>query len=170
MKRHLISALVATLVGGFGTFAAVIYLLGGAPVSLVAMVAVSLATEAPAEAAQVMVDELRRPAGEWHPIWSAISPIALPYNLPSIDGTTLRLTPELIAGIFAAGQFVEGIPEWGVSIGLAVDGVADAQVLGGANPLVKISLDRRKLELGPEEKKMFDESLGSVNQDIARLR
>ena len=30
-----------------------------------------------------------------------ISPIALPYNLPSIDGSTLRLTPELIAGIFA---------------------------------------------------------------------
>jgi phosphate transport system substrate-binding protein len=30
-----------------------------------------------------------------------ISPIALPYNLPSIDGTTLQLTPELIAGIFA---------------------------------------------------------------------
>jgi hypothetical protein len=27
-----------------------------------------------------------------------------------------------------------------------------------------------ELELGPEEKTMFDESLGSVNQDIARLR
>lgn len=30
-----------------------------------------------------------------------ISPIALPYNLPSIEGSTLNLTPELIAGIFA---------------------------------------------------------------------
>ena len=30
-----------------------------------------------------------------------ISPIALPYNLPSIEGATLNLTPELIAGIFA---------------------------------------------------------------------
>lgn len=30
-----------------------------------------------------------------------ISPIAIPYNLPQIDGTTLNLTPELIAGIFA---------------------------------------------------------------------
>lgn len=30
-----------------------------------------------------------------------ISPIALPYNLPSIEGSTLHLTPELIAGIFA---------------------------------------------------------------------
>ncbi len=30
-----------------------------------------------------------------------ISPIALPYNLPSIDGSTLNLTPEVIAGIFA---------------------------------------------------------------------
>ncbi|MFN3255786.1 MAG: phosphate ABC transporter substrate-binding protein PstS [Ilumatobacter sp.] len=30
-----------------------------------------------------------------------ISPIALPYNLPSIEGTTLNLTAELIAGIFA---------------------------------------------------------------------
>jgi phosphate transport system substrate-binding protein len=30
-----------------------------------------------------------------------ISPIALPYNLPSLAGETLNLTPELIAGIFA---------------------------------------------------------------------
>ena len=30
-----------------------------------------------------------------------ISPIALPYNLPSIEGETLNLTPEAIAGIFA---------------------------------------------------------------------
>lgn len=30
-----------------------------------------------------------------------ISPIALPYNLPSIGDTQLNLTPELIAGIFA---------------------------------------------------------------------
>jgi len=30
-----------------------------------------------------------------------ISPIALPYNLPAIEGETLNLTPELIAGIFA---------------------------------------------------------------------
>ena len=30
-----------------------------------------------------------------------ISPIALPYNLPSIEGQTLNLTPELVAGIFA---------------------------------------------------------------------
>ena len=30
-----------------------------------------------------------------------ISPIALPYNLPSIDGETLNLSPEVIAGIFA---------------------------------------------------------------------
>jgi phosphate transport system substrate-binding protein len=30
-----------------------------------------------------------------------ISPIAIPYNLPQIDGTTLNLTPALIAGIFA---------------------------------------------------------------------
>ncbi|MBT6445962.1 MAG: phosphate ABC transporter substrate-binding protein PstS, partial [Acidimicrobiaceae bacterium] len=30
-----------------------------------------------------------------------ISPIAIPYNLPQIEGSTLNLTPELIAGIFA---------------------------------------------------------------------
>ena len=30
-----------------------------------------------------------------------ISPIALPYNLPSLDGETLNLSPEVIAGIFA---------------------------------------------------------------------
>lgn len=30
-----------------------------------------------------------------------VSPIALPYNLPSIEGQTLNLTPEAIAGIFA---------------------------------------------------------------------
>ncbi len=30
-----------------------------------------------------------------------ISPIAIPYNLPSLDGTTLQLSPETIAGIFA---------------------------------------------------------------------
>ncbi len=30
-----------------------------------------------------------------------ISPIAIPYNLPSIEGETLNLTPEVIAGIFA---------------------------------------------------------------------
>jgi phosphate transport system substrate-binding protein len=36
-----------------------------------------------------------------------ISPIALPYNLPSIEGSTLNLTPELIAGIFA-----NEITEW----------------------------------------------------------
>ncbi len=30
-----------------------------------------------------------------------ISPIAIPYNLPQIDGSTLNLTPEVIAGIFA---------------------------------------------------------------------
>ncbi len=30
-----------------------------------------------------------------------ISPIALPYNLPSLEGETLNLTPEVIAGIFA---------------------------------------------------------------------
>ncbi len=30
-----------------------------------------------------------------------ISPIALPYNLPSLEGTTLRLSPDTIAGIFA---------------------------------------------------------------------
>lgn len=30
-----------------------------------------------------------------------ISPIAIPYNLPSIEGSTVKLTPELIAGIFA---------------------------------------------------------------------
>ena len=30
-----------------------------------------------------------------------ISPIAIPYNLPSIEGSTLNLTPELVAGIFA---------------------------------------------------------------------
>jgi len=30
-----------------------------------------------------------------------ISPIALPYNLPSIEGETLNLTPDVIAGIFA---------------------------------------------------------------------
>jgi phosphate transport system substrate-binding protein len=30
-----------------------------------------------------------------------ISPIAVPYNLPSLDGTTLNLSPEVIAGIFA---------------------------------------------------------------------
>ncbi len=30
-----------------------------------------------------------------------ISPIALPYNLPSLEGETLNLSPEVIAGIFA---------------------------------------------------------------------
>lgn len=30
-----------------------------------------------------------------------ISPIAIPYNLPSIEGSTVNLTPELVAGIFA---------------------------------------------------------------------
>ena len=30
-----------------------------------------------------------------------ISPIAIPYNLPSLDGETLNLTPDVIAGIFA---------------------------------------------------------------------
>lgn len=30
-----------------------------------------------------------------------ISPIAIPYNLPSLAGTTLQLSPEVIAGIFA---------------------------------------------------------------------
>tara|TARA_Y100000385_G_scaffold278804_1_gene327571 strand:- start:49 stop:1077 length:1029 start_codon:yes stop_codon:yes gene_type:complete len=30
-----------------------------------------------------------------------ISPIAIPYNLPSIETSTLNLTPELVAGIFA---------------------------------------------------------------------
>ncbi len=30
-----------------------------------------------------------------------ISPIAIPYNLPSLEGETLNLTPEVIAGIFA---------------------------------------------------------------------
>ena len=30
-----------------------------------------------------------------------ISPIAIPYNLPSLDGTTLQLSPATIAGIFA---------------------------------------------------------------------
>ena len=30
-----------------------------------------------------------------------ISPIAIPYNLPSVAGTTLQLSPEVIAGIFA---------------------------------------------------------------------
>ena len=30
-----------------------------------------------------------------------ISPIAVPYNLPQIEGSTLNLTPEVIAGIFA---------------------------------------------------------------------
>jgi HAE1 family hydrophobic/amphiphilic exporter-1 len=35
---------------------------------------------------------------------------------------------------------------WIVPQVLGLDGVADASVLGGANPLVKISLDRRKLE------------------------
>jgi phosphate transport system substrate-binding protein len=30
-----------------------------------------------------------------------ISPIALPYNLPSLEGQTLNLSPEVIAGIFA---------------------------------------------------------------------
>ena len=30
-----------------------------------------------------------------------ISPIAIPYNLPSLDGETLNLSPEVIAGIFA---------------------------------------------------------------------
>ena len=30
-----------------------------------------------------------------------ISPIAIPYNLPSLEGETLDLTPEVIAGIFA---------------------------------------------------------------------
>jgi phosphate transport system substrate-binding protein len=30
-----------------------------------------------------------------------ISPIAIPYNLPSIEGETLNLSPEVIAGIFA---------------------------------------------------------------------
>ena len=30
-----------------------------------------------------------------------ISPIAIPYNLPSLDGETLNLSPDVIAGIFA---------------------------------------------------------------------
>ncbi len=30
-----------------------------------------------------------------------ISPIAIPYNLPQIEGSTLNLTPDVIAGIFA---------------------------------------------------------------------
>ena len=30
-----------------------------------------------------------------------LSPIAIPYNLPSIEGSTVNLTPELVAGIFA---------------------------------------------------------------------
>lgn len=30
-----------------------------------------------------------------------ISPIAIPYNLPSIEGSAVNLTPELVAGIFA---------------------------------------------------------------------
>ena len=30
-----------------------------------------------------------------------ISPIAIPYNLPSTEGSTVNLTPELVAGIFA---------------------------------------------------------------------
>ncbi len=30
-----------------------------------------------------------------------VSPIAIPYNLPSLDGETLNLSPEVIAGIFA---------------------------------------------------------------------
>ena len=36
-----------------------------------------------------------------------ISPIALPYNLPSLEGATLNLSPEVIAGIFA-----NEITEW----------------------------------------------------------
>jgi HAE1 family hydrophobic/amphiphilic exporter-1 len=40
----------------------------------------------------------------------------------------------------------ERAERWIVPQVLGLEGVADAQVLGGANPLVKISLDRRKLE------------------------
>ncbi len=36
---------------------------------------------------------------------------------------------------------------WMIPQVLAVDGVADAEVLGGARPLVKIVLDRQQLEL-----------------------
>ena len=52
--------------------------------------------------------------------------------------------------LFEDDGVLEVTPIDGSRVGMrywnADGGVADAQVLGGANPLVKISLDRRKLE------------------------
>ena len=52
-----------------------------------------------------------------------------------------------IESTLSPNELREQAERWIVPQVLAVDGVADAQVLGGARPLLKIILDRRKLEL-----------------------
>jgi HAE1 family hydrophobic/amphiphilic exporter-1 len=68
----------------------------------------------------------------------------------------------------------ERAERWIVPQILGIEGVADASVLGGANPLVKISLDRRKLEFyGIAADEVFNEvisfddllSAGAIRQD-----
>ena len=55
----------------------------------------------------------------------------------------------------------ERTEQWIVPQILGVDGVADASVIGGANPLVKIELDRRKLRFYDVT---ADEIFASINQ------